>query len=105
MTEHQPAVPEGMPSLPFGMEWKEKDGAHVATISLENNSRLWVVVQETWVADGEWKFSVGFSLFYDENEASWDSPAYPAYPTPQKAAKAAVDLLAPFIQLSKMHHG
>ncbi len=97
-------IPEGMPQLPFGMKWEEKDGAYVATLSLAEKSRLWVVVQETWVVDGDWKCSVGFSLFYDENEASWDSSAYPAYPTPQDAAKAAVDLLAPFVQLSKMGH-
>lgn len=101
------AVPEGMPSLPFGMKWEfPGDGNAYATIHLDLGTKIMLSVNfdpgaQVRKEDMLWYGHMSISMLDRKKGFGIRTPNKI---TQQEAALAAAYLLAPFVQLSKMGH-
>jgi len=99
-------IPEGMPELPFGMEWENgNDGNAYATIHLDLGTKIMLSASfdpgaQVRKEDMLWYGHMSISMLHHKKGFGIRTTNKT---TQQDAAKAAVDLLAPFVQLSKMN--
>lgn len=102
------SVPRGMPELPFGMKWevfKTRDDMFQAEVILALETRLHIHVfrYSSTINKGAYPWGCKVSMKMESVRGSYGMHIDgPVRDTPQDAAKAAIDLLAPFVQLSKI---